>query len=366
MIEISVELRGVSKTFPERGDRQALAAVQDLDLQIRAGEFFTLLGPSGCGKSTTLRMIAGFESPTGGEVRIQGRPMNTIPAYRRPVNMVFQDYALFPHLTVAQNVEFGLKVKGVPKEQRDPAVKAALELVQLPAHGGYKPEELSGGQQQRVALARALINRPAVLLLDEPLGALDLKLRKAMQIELKQIQSQVGCTFIYVTHDQEEALKMSDRVGVMDQGRLLQVGDPSSIYEKPATRFVADFIGETNFLAARVLKASNGSVLVEAAGRQMLAQWLNAHARVGEQITLTVRPERISLYSANGGHRKGRLAGVARDVTYLGTDTLYRVGLESGEGLLVRVQNSSGVPRFSSGERVELSWDPADAQALVE
>ena len=366
MSKISVELRGVSKTFPERGDRQALAAVQDLELQIRAGEFFTLLGPSGCGKSTTLRMIARFESPTSGEIRIQDQPMNSVPAYRRPVNMVFQDYALFPHLTVAHNVEFGLKVKGVPKEQRDPAVKQALELVQLSGHGEHMPDELSGGQQQRVALARALINRPAVLLLDEPLGALDLKLRKAMQFELKQIQSQVGCTFVYVTHDQEEALKMSDRVAVMNQGRLLQVGDPSSIYEKPATRFVADFIGETNFLSARVLKASNGSVLVEAAGREMLAQWMNGHATVGEAVTLTVRPERITLSSANGGHRNGRLHGIAQDVTYLGTDTLYRVGLQSGEGLLVRVQNSSGVPRFSSGDSVELSWDPADAQALVE
>jgi spermidine/putrescine transport system ATP-binding protein len=292
--------------------------------------------------------------------------MNSIPAYRRPVNMVFQDYALFPHLTVSQNVGFGLKVKGVPREQRELAVREALELVRLPQHADHKPEELSGGQQQRVALARALINRPAVLLLDEPLGALDLKLRKAMQFELKQIQSQVGCTFVHVTHDQEEALAMSDRVGVMNQGRLLQVGDPSSIYEKPATRFVADFIGETNFLSARVLEAANGSVLLEAAGRQMQAKWLNGHARIGDEVTLTVRPERILLFPANVAPPDGRLHGVALEVTYLGTDTLYRVSLDSGEVVLVRVQNTSSMHRFRRGEPVELAWDPADAQALAE
>src|SRR5262245_47804000 len=207
-----------------------------MNLTIRAGEFFTLLGPSGCGKTTTLRLIAGFELPTSGEVLIMGQPMSHVPPYRRPVNTVFQSYALFPHLTILQNVAFGLAVKRVPRAERERRAMEALELVRLPAVGDRKPSQLSGGQQQRVALARALVNRPAVLLLDEPLGALDLKLRKAMQIELKHLQTQVGITFIYVTHDQEEALTMSDRIAVMSQGRVLQVGDPVTIYEQPASR----------------------------------------------------------------------------------------------------------------------------------
>ena len=242
----AVELTGVTKQF---GD---FVAVREIDLQIRDGEFFSLLGPSGCGKTTTLRMIAGFEQPTVGEVYIHGQPVAGIPPYRRPVNTVFQSYALFPHMTVAQNVAFGLEMKKVAKPEIERRVAEALELVQLRQMETRRPRQLSGGQQQRVALARALVNRPEVLLLDEPLGALDLKLRKAMQLELKQIQSEVGITFVYVTHDQEEALTMSDRIAVMDVGIVQQVGAPRDIYEHPNNRFVADFIGETNFLTGDV------------------------------------------------------------------------------------------------------------------
>ncbi len=242
----AVELRNVTKKF---GD---FVAVDDIDLEIRDGEFFSLLGPSGCGKTTNLRMIAGFEQPTIGEIYIKGQQVAGIPAHRRPVNTVFQSYALFPHMNVAQNVAFGLEMKKVARPEINQRVREALELVQLPHLSDRRPKQLSGGQQQRVALARALVNKPQVLLLDEPLGALDLKLRKAMQLELKQIQVEVGITFIYVTHDQEEALTMSDRIAVMNEGVVQRIGEPRRIYEHPANRFVADFIGETNFVEGRV------------------------------------------------------------------------------------------------------------------
>ncbi|MCA9918667.1 MAG: spermidine/putrescine ABC transporter ATP-binding protein, partial [Anaerolineales bacterium] len=242
----SVKLDHVTKQF---GD---FTAVHEMVMEIADGEFFSMLGPSGCGKTTTLRMIAGFEQPTSGELYIMGQPVAGIPAYRRPVNTVFQNYALFPHMTVAQNVAFGLEMAKVPKSEIDKRVAEALEQVQMTPMSQRKPTQLSGGQQQRVALARALVNRPKVLLLDEPLGALDLKLRKAMQLELKQIQSEVGITFIYVTHDQEEAMTMSNRIAVMSNGLVQQIGAPREIYEHPHNRFVADFIGETNFLEGNV------------------------------------------------------------------------------------------------------------------
>jgi spermidine/putrescine transport system ATP-binding protein len=367
MSEWAVELCEVSKLFPGREGESGTAAVQRVSLHLRAGEFFTLLGPSGCGKTTTLRMIAGFEQPTSGEIRVMGRSMHLVPPYRRPVNLVFQDYALFPHMTVAQNVGFALQIRGVPRRERERAVAEALELVRLPEVGGRKPKQLSGGQQQRVALARALINRPAVLLLDEPLGALDLKLRKAMQLELKQLQAQVGCTFLYVTHDQEEALIMSDRVAVMRQGEVLQVADPSTIYERPASRFVADFIGETNFLPGEVVGVQDGSVTLLACGHRMKAVFVNGQARKGARVTLAVRPEKIKL-SPNGTLRSGYLPGEAVEVTYLGTDTLYQVALRAGARLVVRVQNGGGrgLRQFRRGEAVQLHWDSQDALALME
>ncbi len=242
----AVELETVTKRY---GD---VVAVDSVTLNIAEGEFFSLLGPSGCGKTTTLRLIAGFEMPTSGSVRIRGREMGTTPPFKRPVNTVFQSYALFPHMTVTQNIAFGLEMSKVPRDEIKRRVAEALEMVRLPEMAGRRPRQLSGGQRQRIALARALVNRPQVLLLDEPLGALDLKLRKAMQLELKALQEQVGITFIYVTHDQEEALTMSDRIAVINQGRVYQVGSPLEIYEQPASRFVADFIGETNFLEGRV------------------------------------------------------------------------------------------------------------------
>jgi spermidine/putrescine transport system ATP-binding protein len=256
----AVELREVSKRFGE------VEAVHQVSLQIREGEFFSLLGPSGCGKTTTLRMIAGFERPDAGEILIRGQRMNEVPPFHRPVNTVFQHYALFPHMTVFENVAFGLEMKRLPREEIRRRVAEALRLVRLTGLENRYPRQLSGGQQQRVALARALVNRPAVLLLDEPLGALDLKLRKEMQLELKNLQHQVGITFIYVTHDQEEAMTMSDRIAVMNQGRVLQVGTPVEIYERPATRFVADFIGETNFLEGRLVAFEEGYARVEVEG----------------------------------------------------------------------------------------------------
>ncbi|MGD8854708.1 MAG: ABC transporter ATP-binding protein, partial [Chloroflexota bacterium] len=285
----AVELSDVTKAFGE------IIAVERMSLSISDGEFFSLLGPSGCGKTTTLRMIAGFERPTVGEVYIKSQPMAQIPAYRRPVNTVFQNYALFPHMTVAQNVAFGLEMKKIAKSEIQRRVSEILELVQLPGMGDRRPKQLSGGQQQRVALARALVNRPDVLLLDEPLGALDLKLRKAMQLELKQIQSEVGITFIYVTHDQEEALTMSDRIAVMSDGLVQQVGLPRDIYEHPANRFVADFIGETNFISGEVCELAE--MVTVRVGEVELSGSANGHAIAkGEQVTLAIRPEKINLY----------------------------------------------------------------------
>src|SRR5512139_2287472 len=266
MAAIAVELRDVVKEFAEPEKKgEAFAAVNHVDLQINDGEFFSLLGPSGCGKTTSLRMIAGFELPTSGEVFIHGKGMGKTPPYQRPVNTVFQSYALFPHMTIFDNVAFGLQMKGVSKAEIGPRVKEALVMVRLPGYENRKPKQLSGGQQQRVALARALVNRPEVLLLDEPLGALDVKLRKEMQLELKTLQREVGITFIYVTHDQEEALTMSDRIAVMSKGKLLQVGSSLEIYEEPNCRFVADFIGETNFIEGLV-KSQEGRVAEVAVG----------------------------------------------------------------------------------------------------
>src|SRR5262245_43470260 len=295
----SIELRDVFKYF---GD---VAAVNGISLNVRQGEFLTLLGPSGCGKTTTLRMIGGFELPSAGEIMIEGEPMGDRPPYRRPVNTVFQNYALFPHMTVGQNVSYGLEMSGVPKPERQKRVSAALEMVRLPHVEKRKPAELSGGQQQRVALARALVNRPSVLLLDEPLGALDLKLRKAMQLELKQLNRDVGATFVYVTHDQEEALTMSDRIAVMNEGRILQLGTPGEIYERTRSRFVADFIGQTNFLDVDVDGGDGKLVAAILPGsgsiRARAADGVSATGR----MTLAVRPEKISLLADVPGEIPG-------------------------------------------------------------
>jgi spermidine/putrescine transport system ATP-binding protein len=391
----AVELSDVTKAFGE------ITAVERMSLSIGDGEFFSLLGPSGCGKTTTLRMIAGFEQPTVGEVYIKGQPMAQIPAYRRPVNTVFQSYALFPHMTVWQNVAFGLEMKKRAKSEIERRVSEVLELVQLPGMGDRKPKQLSGGQQQRVALARALVNRPDVLLLDEPLGALDLKLRKAMQLELKQIQSEVGITFIYVTHDQEEALTMSDRIAVMSDGLVQQVGLPRDIYEHPANRFVADFIGETNFISGEVCELAD--VVMVKAGEVLLLGSVDGHAvATGQQVTLAIRPEKINLYPQGevevmrSGLDREELAeifgsrpptgkvdmrqylgresnnvvvdGEINEVIYIGTDTRYTVTLGSAVEVSVRVQNygSRYDTMFVPGDRVYVHWAAENAQILID
>jgi len=297
--------------------------------------------------------------------------MTHVPPHRRPVNMVFQNYALFPHLSVLQNVAFGLAVKRVPGPERIKRAREALELVRLPAQADRRPSELSGGQQQRVALARALVNKPAVLLLDEPLGALDLLLRKEMQIELKHLQTQVGITFVYVTHDQEEALAMSDRIAVMNDGRVLQMDEPATLYEHPASRFVASFVGETNFLSARVLGYGSGTAEVAVGADRLVVPTNGVRPPAGESITLAVRPERVQLAHANGaGAAVGQwaLAGTVREAVYLGTDTRYVVGLPGGEKVVARLQNTGEHQRgaFTPGEEVRVWCKTEDARLLAD
>jgi putative spermidine/putrescine transport system ATP-binding protein len=339
-----VRLDGVSKHF---GD---VVAADGLDLDIADGEFFTLLGPSGSGKTTCLRMIAGFEAPTAGRVLLHGEDVTDRPPNRRDVNTVFQDYALFPHLSVLDNVAYGLMVRRVPGGERRRRATEALDLVQLGDHGGRRPSQLSGGQRQRVALARALVNRPRVLLLDEPLGALDRKLREEMQRELKLLQQQVGITFVFVTHDQHEALTMSDRIAVFNAGRIEQVASPADLYEQPATAFVAGFVGTSNLLT--------GPIAREIAGRAG---------------TFTVRPEKIRLVEVDAGADTGPRAdeatvvGTVTDVVYLGSETRYAVALTDGSELVVMQQNldtTSTQAQTAAGRRVRLAWDRRFTLAL--
>ena len=329
---VAVRLEAVEKRF---GD---VVAVDGVDLEVFDGEFFSMLGPSGSGKTTTLRMIAGFELPTAGRILLHGQDVTSVPPFDRDVNTVFQDYALFPHMTVGDNVAYGLMVRKVSKADRVTRVTEALRMVRLVGYEQRKPSQLSGGQRQRVALARALVNRPRVLLLDEPLGALDLKLREEMQIELKAIQQQVGITFIYVTHDQEEALTMSNRLAVFNKGRIEQVGAPAEVYERPATRFVAGFVGTSNLLTGAV-----------------------AEAIVGRAGTFTVRPEKIHLAEpdAVAGPDENSATGRIRDVVYLGPDTRFIVELDAGSDLVVTRQNlatSSTEALALEGKAVRLVW----------
>ncbi len=328
----AVRLDGIRKRY---GDVEAVAGI---DLEIGDGEFFSMLGPSGSGKTTTLRMIAGFEQPTDGRVFLHGEDVTRQAPFERDVNTVFQDYALFPHMTVGDNVGYGLMVRKVPNAERGRQVVAALRMVRLEGYERRKPSQLSGGQRQRVALARALVNRPRVLLLDEPLGALDLKLREEMQIELKAIQHQVGITFIYVTHDQEEALTMSDRIAVFDRGRIEQVGSPADVYERPATTFVAGFVGTSNLLRGEV-----------------------AERIVGRSGTFTVRPEKIRIADPADAPRadESSATGRIREVIYLGSDTRYIVALDAGGELVVTAQNlsiSSMEALAAQGRSVRLIW----------
>ncbi len=343
-----IALLDLQKRFRE------VRAVDGVSLEIGAGEFFSLLGPSGCGKTTTLRMIGGFELPTGGTILLRGRDVTNDPPDKRPVNMVFQNYALFPHLNVGDNIAFGLKRTGVARDEATRRVGEALELVHLAGYEKRRPNQLSGGQQQRVALARALVNRPNVLLLDEPLGALDLKLRRQLQIELKRIQTEVGITFVYVTHDQEEALTMSDRIAVMHAGKVEQLGTPEELYERPATRFVADFIGSTNLLRGRV----------EADGRVRLESGEIAHVAhdgiaVGTEVEISVRPEAISLVPASA---EGAILATVEQVAFLGSTISYR--LRTSGGLDLTVQSPKSGIRLPVGSDVAATWSPSEALVL--
>ena len=353
--DTSVKLASISKRY---GDVQA---VRSLDLDIGRGEFFTLLGPSGCGKTTTLRVIAGFEEPNEGTVLIDGADMEGIPPFRRPTNTVFQSYALFPHLSVEDNVAFGLKRKGVPREEMHTRVAEELERVGLAAEAKRRPSQLSGGQQQRVALARALVNRPSVLLLDEPLGALDLKLRKRLQVELKDIQRDVGITFVYVTHDQEEALTMSDRIAVMNEGVVEQVAEPEQVYDRPATTFVAGFIGVSNLMPGRVSKTGDRGEVELDAGVTVQAS-VNGF-RAGERCHAVVRPEKLQIRNASdrADAELPRVEGIVESSLYLGTATQIVVRLPDNVAMTVLVANTDEDERQrlpGGGARVRLSWTP--------
>jgi spermidine/putrescine transport system ATP-binding protein len=349
---VTIEARDTVKTFGQGGS--AVNALDHVSIQIRQGEFFTLLGPSGCGKTTLLRLIAGFETPTSGTILLDGADITHLPPNKRPVNTVFQSYALFPHLTVAENVGFGLMMQGRPRAEVAATVERMLALVKLEPLAGRKTSQLSGGQQQRVALARALAPQPKVLLLDEPLSALDLKLRKEMQIELKRLQTETGITFVFVTHDQEEALTMSDRIGVMSAGKLQQVGTPKDIYTRPVNRFVASFIGETNFLPAT---ATPGGVRLDCGALVEMPM-----PTPTGKVTLTVRPEQVRLCSPD---EPGAIPAQVRHLVYFGTDTHCHLVLPDGAEVVARVQSpANGEAGLSAGQSVAIRFAPRAAQVL--
>ena len=343
-------LTNLTKSFGE------FVAVDDLDLVIPQGSFFALLGPSGCGKTTTLRMVAGLEEPTSGKISIGNTDITFEKPYKRPVNTVFQNYALFPHLSIYENIAFGLRRRGV--KDVDKQVQSALDLVELTHLSARKPNQLSGGQQQRIALARAIVNRPALLLLDEPLGALDLKLRRAMQIELKWIQTEVGITFVHVTHDQEEAMTMADTIAVMNEGKIEQMGSPADLYDNPRTSFVANFLGQSNLIKGSIVDSSGGNKVVDIFGTKVgLAQDRN-HAH-DSSVLLGIRPEKIRIQPA-GTAMTGNIleGGVISDASYIGVSTQYQVEMPWGQELMVFEQNDDGTPPLAKGDAVVLSWEP--------
>lgn len=365
----AVELRDLVKQYVDPNG-EVVTAVNHINLTIYDEEFFSLLGPSGCGKTTTLRMIAGLDIPTSGSITLFGEDVTDKPAYRRPVNTVFQRYALFPHMNVRDNIAFGLRMQKVPKSEIGDRVQEVLRLVRLEKMGDRLPSQLSGGQQQRVALARALVNNPEVLLLDEPLGALDLKLRQAMQEELKRIQQEVGICFIYVTHDQEEALTMSDRIAVMSEGNILQVDTPYDLYEEPKTRFVADFIGETNFVSAVVINNEGDYTNVRLASGQ-IAQVMTEgkHLPVDIPVTLAIRPEKIYVGRGEAPSGLNVFEGKVRNIVYFGTDTYYDVALPGDVIVTARQQNQDYTGTAASvaiEDTVYVAWRAHNASLLTE
>ncbi len=350
----SVVLTGVEKRFAD------VAAVCGISLEILSGEFLTLLGPSGSGKTTTLMMIAGFETPTLGDIAIDGRSVIALPPYKRNIGMVFQNYALFPHLTVAENIGFPLKQRGVDRATRARLVAESLEMVRLPGYETRYPRQLSGGQQQRVALARAIVFRPHLLLMDEPLGALDKQLRESLQLEMRRLHADLGITFIYVTHDQEEALTMSDRVAVMHDGRVAQIGTPEDLYDRPRNRFVASFIGESNFLPGIVRGMADGTVIVDCGGTIMRAMAATAPP-TGEAVMLTIRPERVRFADAaptDGPHNRTWVT--VTETVFAGERHRYLCQSDGGVSIVVKQPSSATIRRRITGERVEIVWPVAD------
>ncbi|MGW4421152.1 ABC transporter ATP-binding protein [Streptosporangium sp. NPDC004631] len=358
----AIELTGVVKEYLAHGE--VVQAVKGVTLAVAEGEFFSLLGPSGCGKTTTMRMIAGFEDPSRGTVRLHGRDVTDVPPNKRDVNMVFQSYALFPHMNVWENVAFGLRRKRVDGAEIKRRVGEMLEIVDLTGREKRRPREMSGGQQQRVALARALVNNPRALLLDEPLGALDLKLRQAMQIELKRIQREVGITFVYVTHDQSEALTMSDRIAVMNDGLVEQLAAPREIYERPATAFVAGFIGTSNLLSGTVDRVVSGCAVLKVGqeGRILVAE---SPRQVGDPIAVTVRPEKITISTEEPAGEVSAVRGTVSEVVYLGLYNSYAVGLADGAEITVFQQNAlDSTSTAERGDAVWLSWQSRHSYAI--
>ncbi|MEM9061949.1 MAG: ABC transporter ATP-binding protein [Pseudomonadota bacterium] len=353
----AISVRNVVKRYG------SVTALKGASLEIADNEFFTLLGPSGCGKTTLLRLIAGFEDITEGEIRLFGDEIASLPPNRRPVNTVFQQYALFPHMTVAENVAFGLICLKHPKAEIEPRVNAMLDLVKLGAYAGRKPSQLSGGQQQRVALARAMAPGPKVLLLDEPLSALDLKLRQAMRVELKQLQQDTGITFVFVTHDQEEALTMSDRIAIMSDGEIQQTGSAHDIYENPVNRFVADFIGETNLLDVQVEMVDGSTCQCRLPGGVMVEAKSSGQATAGKSGHVSIRPERVAI-TASG---TGLIEGTIERQIYLGTDTQHLIRLDDGTLITARAQNAhQATVDLSPGDRAGISIDPGAVRLLID
>jgi spermidine/putrescine transport system ATP-binding protein len=356
---VAIALERVTKRFGKT------AAVDDVSLSIADGEFFSLLGPSGCGKTTTLRMIAGFEQPDEGRILLQGDDVTTVPPSRRPLNMVFQQYALFPHMSIYDNVAFGLRVSRVPRAEHRERIEKMLRVVELEGFEKRRIRQLSGGQQQRVALARALVKEPAALLLDEPLGALDVKLRKQMQHELKRIQAELGTTFVYVTHDQEEALAMSDRIAVMNGGRVEQMGSPREIYERPQSPFVADFIGSLNTLDLRADELVGSFAMMRVGEGERLVVPTEAGVKQGDSLRIAVRPEQVQIglpaeAEPNGG---SRLTGTLAQIVYLGMYTQFHVETPVGRVVAHRLADED-LPALEAGARVAVSWDSEDASVL--